>query len=102
MLPIIRIEIESMKEVIQHSFSERMLDMSSEVKHALDLACTQENLQRIIDETTQTVVKEAVQNAIKRWWAVSEEGRALIDAAVTEKLNEEAAFYTSHRKGSST
>ena len=95
---MIKIEVESMKEVIHHAFSERMLDMSSEVKLALDRACTQENIQRVVDETTQAVVKEAVQNAIKRWWAVSEEGRALIDAAVTEKLNEEAAFYASHNK----
>lgn len=93
MLPTIKIEIESMREVIRHAFSERMLDLSSEVKHALDCACTQANIQRVLNETTEVVVKEAVQNAVRQWWAVSEEGRALINAAVVAKLDEEAAFY---------
>ena len=98
MIPIIRIEIEAMKQTIHHAFSERMLDLSAEVKTALDIACSQKNLQRVIHETTNAVVQEAVSNAIKRWWAVSDEGRALIDAAVAEKLNEEAAWYTDQKE----
>ena len=98
MMPIIKIEVDAMKQTIHHAFSERVLDMSSEVKLALDRACTQENIQKVIDETTHEIVKESVQNAIKRWWAVSDEGRALIDAAVAERLNEEAAWYTRQKK----
>lgn len=100
MMPIIKLEVESMKQSIMHAFSERQIDLSAEVQCALDAQCTPEAIQEHVNEASRKAVKEAVANAVQRWWATSPEGRALIEAAITERMNEEAALYA--RKGGAT
>lgn len=90
--PIISLQIQGMKETIHHAFSERMLDLSSEVKLALDKHCTPENIQRSIDETVGPLVDEAVKNAVKKWWLLSEEGQKLLNEAVAIRLEEEVKW----------
>ena len=92
-IPIIKIEVESMKETIRHAFSERALDFSAELKLALDRACHPDVIQATVDKAAREIVTETVGAAVKRWWATSETGQALIQAAVTTRLEQEATFW---------
>jgi hypothetical protein len=91
-LPIISLQIQGMKETILHAFSERMIDLSSEVKLSLDRYCTPENIQRSIDETVRPLVDEAINTAVRKWWLLSEEGQKLLNEAVALRLEEEAKW----------
>jgi hypothetical protein len=93
MIPIIKLEVGMMKESIMHAFSQRQLDISEEVQRALNAQCTPEAIQAHVNEAAHGAVREAVSSAIKRWWATSDEGRALIQAAIAERMNEEAMYY---------
>jgi predicted solute-binding protein len=91
--PIITVTVEGMKESIHHAFMERQVQLSRELQIALDRECTSENIQLYIDEVTRKAVKDAVQDAIKRWWMTSEEGRKLIEYEVSKRMEEEAKHY---------
>jgi hypothetical protein len=92
-IPRVTLEVEHMKETITHAFANRALDYSSELKLAIDRACHPEVIQATIDKAAREAVTSAVENAVKRWWATSEEGQALIQQAITARLIEEAAFW---------
>jgi hypothetical protein len=98
MIPIIKIEVGAMKESIMHAFSQRQIDISQEVQRALDKQCTPEAIQAHVNKAAGEAVSEAVSSAVKMWWATSDEGRALIEAAIVERMNEEAELYSKKLK----
>lgn len=95
MIPIIKIEVEAMKETILHAFNARALTFSAELSLALDRACAPAVIQETIDKATHDAVKQTVDQAVRRWWATSETAQALIQTAVTTRLEEEAQFWKS-------
>ena len=92
-MPIIRIEVEQMKHSMLHAFNQTQMEISEEVKRALDRACAPELIQQHINEVAHRVIKEATQTAIERWWAMSAEGQKLVQEAVAKRMDEEAQFY---------
>jgi len=92
-IPRVTLEVEHMKQTIIHAFAERELDFSAELKLAIDRACHPDVIQATIDKAAREVVISTVEHAVKRWWATSEEGQALIQKAVTARLVEEATFW---------
>lgn len=95
MIPIVKIEVEAMKETILHAFSERALDFSAELKIAMDRACTPHVIQETINKAAREAVTQTVDSAARRWWATSETAQALIQTAVTARLEEEAQYWKS-------
>jgi hypothetical protein len=95
MIPIVKIEVEAMKETILHAFSERALDFSAELKIAMDRACAPAVIQQTIDKAAREAVTQTVDIAVRRWWATSETAQALIQTAVTARLEEEAQYWKS-------
>lgn len=96
--PIIKLEIQSMKQSIMHAFTQQMMDISEEVQRALDRECTHENIQRIVNTAAKEAVEEAVSSAVKRWWAIDPVARELVNEAVASRLNEDANLYRSMAK----
>ena len=95
MIPIVKIEVEAMKETILHAMGERMLDFSAELKLALDRACAPDVIQDTIDKAAREAVTQTVDSAVRHWWATSETAQALIQTAVTTRLEEEAQYWKS-------
>jgi len=91
----ITITVDRMREAIKHAFDERHITISEQVQRALDAQCSPEAIRSHVEEASRGAVRDAVQYAIKRWWTTAPEGRALIEAAIVERMNEEAALYTS-------
>lgn len=95
MTPIVKIEVEAMKETILHAFNDRALNFSAELKIALDRACAPTVIQDTIDKAAREAVTQTVDHAVRRWWATSETAQALIQTAVTTRLEEEAQYWKS-------
>ncbi len=91
--PIIRLELDHMKQTMLHMFSEKQLDLSEEVKRAMDRVCTQENIQAHVNEAARQVVESAVKDAVRHWWLTAPEGQALIKEEINRRMKEEAELY---------
>jgi hypothetical protein len=93
LIPIITINVEHMRQSIHHAFTERQLELSSELQIALDRECSPEKIQQYVDEAARGAVEAAVKDAVRKWWLTSEEGCKLISEAITRRMNEEAELY---------
>lgn len=86
-LPIIRIEIESMRAAILTALSERALALDEHVKNAIDTFCEPKNIQAIVSAKAETCLKIAVENAVAEFFQHGP-GRVAIRSAVNQRLNE--------------
>jgi hypothetical protein len=66
--PIIRIELESMREAITTMFSERQLGMDEYVQAELDRFCQPENLQALVGRQVEINLKAALKQAIENFF----------------------------------
>lgn len=88
MQPIIKIEVQTMKQSMLHAFSQQMLGLDEMFKEALDDACQPEKVQNILTEAANKFIKEALETETKNYFTYGE-GRKFIANKVKEKLNEE-------------
>jgi hypothetical protein len=84
-IPVIKIELEHMKHSILHAFSQHVADTDSMVKSAVEKFCTPENLQRILDNQVEAVLKAAIQEEVGTFFRYGD-GRAFLRKAVTDQL----------------
>lgn len=87
-LPIIKIEIDHMRESIAHLISERDLEIDNYVQAALDKLCSAEAIQGLVEEATQKVVQEVVSQSVRSFFQYGE-GYAAISGLVRERLKQE-------------
>lgn len=87
-LPLIRIEVEAMKQSMVHAFSQQMLNLDELFKAALDDACQPEKVQNILTEAANKYIKEALDFETQRYFLFGE-GRKAISEKVKEKLDKE-------------
>lgn len=92
--PVIRLEVQHMKQTMIHAFGQQQLDISAEVKRALDRECHPDRIQEIVDRTAREAVNIAVSDAVKHWWLTSEAGQQLIKQAIAERMEEEAKLFS--------
>lgn len=86
--PIIRIEVETMKQSMVHMFSQQMLSLDALFKEALDDVCKPEKVQAILTDAANKYMKEALETEIQRYFMFGE-GRKFISEKVKEKLDKE-------------
>lgn len=89
-IPIIRVEVETIKQAMLHAFSEQMLNLDQQFKVALDDACQPAKVQAILTEAANRYIKEAVQDETKHYFLYGE-GRKHIAAKVKERMDAEMA-----------
>lgn len=86
-LPIIRIEIEGMRQSILAALSEREVQMDAYVSEAITRYATPENLARVIDAEVSRSIDAAIKEATESYFKYGE-GRKFIVAAVAKRLGE--------------
>ncbi len=86
-IPIIRLEIESMRQSILMGFTQQMVELDSMVKIAVEKACSQENIQYILDEASNKYIKEALDEELKNYF-IRGRGRKILAEKVAEKLKD--------------
>ncbi len=86
--PIIRLEIEGMRQAMVVALSEYQVRLDAEVKASIDAYCTEDNIRRVVDAAVKRGIETSVQTAVEDFFSYSGPGRKMIVQAVFAKLNE--------------
>ena len=86
-MPIVRLEVESMRLSILHAFSNQMLQMDDNLKIAVDNFCTPENIQRIMNGEVERVMREVIQEELVKFYRHGE-GRQIIAEKIKKNILE--------------
>jgi N12 class adenine-specific DNA methylase len=87
-MPIVRLEIESMKQTLMIAINQYLLNLDEQIKQAVEEACKPEKVQALLDEATARYLKEKVDEAVKYYLYVGE-GKARILANIKQELEAE-------------
>lgn len=86
-VPLIRIELEGMKHAIIHAMSEHLAQMDADIQEAVNAACTPENIKKIITDTAEREIKNAITQHVQDFYRYGD-GRSVIRDAVFEVLKD--------------
>lgn len=87
-VPIIKIEIDHMRQCLYQSFSEYQTQLDEQYKAALEQAFRPEIIQSILDAAASKYIKQALDEEVKAYFMYGL-GREKIKKKVVEKLSEE-------------
>ncbi len=87
-IPVIRIEVEAMKQTMFHAFHEQTLKLDEQFKLAIEDACKPEKIQSILTQAANKYIKEAVEDEVKSYFLFGD-GRKHIAEQVKAKLEKE-------------
>jgi len=85
-IPIIRLEVESMKYQICTVLSDYAAQMDEDMRQAVEDFCTPENIQRIVKTTAGRVLEQTIREEVEKFFRCEGEGRKAIAAAVKESI----------------
>lgn len=77
-MPIIKIEVESMKHTIQHAMHEHFVKIDAMIQAEIERVTNPENIKFEISCIAQKVMKEEVDKAVRHYFSFGE-GRQKID-----------------------
>lgn len=80
--PIIRLEIERMKETIMCAISQRHIQYDEYLNSAIDKYCSHNNIQQIIDQQVAKVIDEQIRLNIDSFFRYGEGKKVIADAVV--------------------
>lgn len=83
--PIIRIELEGMRQAITTMLSERELGMDEYVQAELDRFCQPENLQALVRQQVEINLRAALEDSIKNFFRYGD-GAKVVKAATNAAL----------------
>lgn len=86
MVPIIRLELEGMRQSMLMAFSEHQGVLEQEVRSAVEAYCTPENLSAVIRVEAKRCLDSAVKRAIDDYFSYGE-GKESVKSAVIEMIN---------------
>jgi hypothetical protein len=87
MMPRIKLEVDGMKLQIVQALDAYTLQMNGNIKHILDNVCTKENITRIIQQTADKEINNAIEQEVQNFFRYGE-GRHAISDAVKNKLSD--------------
>ena len=87
-VPIIRIELESMRYGIRQALMQHTLNIDEQAQKEIDQFATEENLAAIIGAEVRKAISSAVSEEVQRFFMYTGRGRMVIREAVTEYLND--------------
>ena len=85
-MPIIKIEVETMKQAMHHAFSEQLLNIDKQFQEAVEKACDPKRIQHIIDSAAGEYISQVLKEETK-WFFLNGPGREIIKERVAEKLS---------------
>lgn len=80
-IPIVTLELQGMRHMVSKIIMQKQAEMDSQIQAALDAACTEENIRRVVGESVQRELQTTLQSAIQDYFRFGE-GRQAIVAAV--------------------
>lgn len=67
-IPIVRLEVESMRHAMQQAFSSHLLEMDGMFQQAIEQACRPEHVQAVLNEAAERFLREAVSAEMKAFF----------------------------------
>jgi hypothetical protein len=86
--PLIKIEIEHMRQSMVHAFSEHTIKMDSLFKDAIERACHPDAVRRIVYEAANQYLRQALDDEVKNFLTYGD-GRKLVRSEVEKRLKED-------------
>jgi len=83
--PLIKIEVEHMRQSMIHAFSEHVLKMDGLFQQAITKACKPEVVQEIVDDAARRYLRQALDEEVKNFLTYGD-GRKLVRAEVEKRL----------------
>ena len=87
-LPIITLEVGSMRNAISVALAQQQFQMDAYVKEALDKVCSEENIRTIVMRSVADTLTAAIEEEVKAFYRYGD-GRTHIAKLVCEKLKKE-------------
>ena len=91
-LPVLRIELESMKSQFCTMLSEQAIGIDEMVRGAIDAYCEDANLRKIITKHVKEALDQAIAESVNHWMKYGE-GRKFIAKCVNDTLEEQIKFW---------
>jgi energy-coupling factor transporter ATP-binding protein EcfA2 len=89
-IPIVQLNVESMRFTMQQAFSKHLLDMDKMFQHAIEQACRPENVQAVLQDAAERFLRETVEQEVKNFFAYGpgrEEVKGMVERALTKPEN---------------
>jgi len=83
--PIIRLTVENMRHNIQVALSNYTMELDDQIQDAIKAACTPEAIHRLVSDTANQAIEEAVTTEVRNFFAYGD-GRTAIRDVVTATL----------------
>lgn len=83
-LPIIRLEVEGMKYAICTALTEHAAQMDADIKAAVELYCTPENIKKIVTDSATRILDATIREEVEKFFRYNGEGRKAVAEAVKE------------------
>lgn len=87
-IPIIRLEIEHMRETLCVALAEHRFMMDNYIKEAVDAYCTPENISRVVKESALKQLDIAIREEVEKFFRYGN-GRKAVSEAVEAALTKE-------------
>lgn len=84
-IPVIRLEVESMKWSILKAFTEANAKIDADIRRAVEAFCTPENVQRVVSRTVNEVLTQVIDEEVRSFYRYGD-GRKIVKAAIERKL----------------
>ena len=90
-IPIVRLEVQGIKHTMQIALAEYIVNMDADIQHAIEQACTAENIVKIIEKTAREAIDQSIKDEVSRFFRYGE-GRAAIKEAVHTQLSKRTSY----------
>ena len=84
-VPIIKIEVEHMRQQMLHAFSDHLVNLSADFKVAIEAACSPDKVQALLTEAAARYLNEAIQTETKSFFLYGE-GRKLVAEHIKQRF----------------
>ena len=84
-IPIIRLEVQSMKHSIMVALTEHQAQMDEDIQKAVEAYCTDENISRVVRAAATAEMEQAIKEEVGAFFKYGD-GRKAVRAAVRDGL----------------
>ena len=85
--PIIRLEIEGMRQTILAALTQHHVQLDTYIQSALEKYCSDDYIQGVVDASAKRALDEAIKGEVESFFRYGP-GRAAVKAAIAERLKE--------------
>jgi len=87
-VPIIRLEVQSMKYTIQTALMEHAAQMDTSIQQAVEAYCTKENIDAVVMKEAREALDMCVKEEVRNFFGYGSAGRKAVREAVHHWLDE--------------